>query len=455
MSTSLLDMLTATRAWPQAETAPQTPAARSDAAVDHSQRAHARLSASGAYRFIACPGSVALCEGRDSPSSEHAREGTAAHEMAQLCLEQGQDAIDYVDRHVEGFYVDTEWAEALQVYLDHCRKRMGDGYTYWIERRITLEKLNPPVDMFGTSDFAAIHHDLKTLYVDDLKWGRGIAVAADNNPQLKYYALGVLLSLPASQDVETVVMSIVQPRGRSGPPVKTATISATELLCWAQELMVAARKTQEPNAPLAAGSHCRFCTASGICPEQANKALASAQVEFADVISPQKALSVPSVITLSAEALGQIILKKAGIIAFLEAAEAAGRAQILAGMTVPGIKAVAGVGRSKWADAPEMVGPMLVDGFGIPEALAYEPREPISSAKARAVYARIEKEAGRAKTLKAAEAAFRALAAEMITTASGIILVADDDDRPAVNLLAGSEFSAIAGITPETAAATK
>ena len=122
----------------------------------HSERPHSRLGASAAYRFTVCTASVLASAGIPSYSSEFAREGTAGHEIAQACIENGQDAIEWVDREVDGFLVDDEnWAEPLQVYIDKCRQYMGSGWVLWVEQPITLEKLDPPEEMYGTADFVA------------------------------------------------------------------------------------------------------------------------------------------------------------------------------------------------------------------------------------------------------------------------------------------------------------
>ena len=415
----------------------------------HSVRAHAILSASGAKRFIACPGSVRLCEGRESPSSVFALEGTAAHELAQLCLETGADAIDYLGKDVEGVVVDAGYAEYLQVYLDRCRQYMvaEDGWVWWIERRVTLEALGPPLPMFGTADFVAYNTRTGEMVVVDLKWGQGVVVTAFNNPQLRYYGLGSALGLPPEYPgVQSVRMVIVQPRARTATQVTEEVIDFQKLLNWAQEVLLpAARRTQEPGAPLASGEHCRFCTAAGVCPQQAMTAIEAAQLEFESVVDPGAVIVPDDVTVMDIRKLGGICRHADVIRKFLDAAEAAAKAMELQGIDVPGVKVVDGVpGHDRWVDGDEVVAGVLVDGFGIPEDRVYK-RTVISPAAARGVYADVAKGRGDFKTKKEAEAAFRKELASGLShrPPSGPVLVVDEDERPALASSAASTFQAL------------
>ena len=97
--------------------------------IDHKSREHSEIGASGAKRWMNCPGSVRLCRTIPNESSAAAEEGTAAHELAETCLKSGQDAVEFIDRTVHGFTVDEDMAEAVQVYLDYIRVRAVGGVT--------------------------------------------------------------------------------------------------------------------------------------------------------------------------------------------------------------------------------------------------------------------------------------------------------------------------------------
>lgn len=246
---------------------------------DHSSRAHSSLSASATERWWPCPRSVLLSEGFPNTSSAFAEEGTAAHELGNICLEKGEDADAYLGKTIHGHVMDEGCVEAVQLYLDECRKYMGEGWVWWVERKFSLESLNPPVPMFGTSDFTAFHAETGRLVVVDYKHGVGVVKKAEGNPQLRYYGLGCWLSLPTGTVVRLITTIIVQPRapGYDGP--KTAEITAGELAEWAMELLERAELTQREDAPMEAGEHCRFCLASP-CKEQARAAMESAQADF-------------------------------------------------------------------------------------------------------------------------------------------------------------------------------
>ena len=241
---------------------------------------HARLGASGAHRWMKCPGSIRMAEGLAERTSSYAQEGSAAHAVAEYCLQKDKDADELIGKKVEGVLVTEEMANAVQRYLDYVRER-SEGCEVHIEETFSLEKLNPPDDMFGTCDFAFFRDG--RLTVMDYKHGAGVAVEIAGNPQLRYYATGALFTLgyPAKE----VEMVIVQPRARHvDGPIRSETIPTSELMKWAKKLMAVADAALLPDAPLVAGSWCRWCDASPVCPELQEQALRSAQVDFADTV---------------------------------------------------------------------------------------------------------------------------------------------------------------------------
>lgn len=269
------------------------------AEVDHSQRAHCRLGGSATYRYINCPASILASEGLPDSVSEYAREGTAAHELAQMCLESGQDAIEFIDREIDGFMVDEEFSEAVQMYLDECRKYMIPGiHTWWIERPVSLENADPPEPMYGTADFMSYEPMTGLLVVIDFKFGRGVTVDIKDNPQLKFYALGALLAMPAAQPVERILTMIVQPRVNRGKKVKDDLIDPIDLMDWSFELMNAARRALDPESSFRAGPWCKstFCKRDGKCPAQAHSALDFAKDQFASLEAP---VALPEVRTIT------------------------------------------------------------------------------------------------------------------------------------------------------------
>ena len=247
---------------------------------------HATLGASSSHRWKECPGSVRLSEGIEDKSSPYAREGTAAHELAAECLTRGGQAADRIgdiitvtekegDERVEyEIEVTEEMATAVQTYVDAVREKAAMGNVVRIETRFDLTPLNPPAPMFGTADAVIYRRDDKHLFVDDYKHGQGVTVQAENNPQLMYYALGAVVDLQAKP--EKITVTVHQPRSRADETVRAWTFGWDDLIAFKKDLFEAAEKTQQEDAPLNPGDHCRFCPLADSCPESTVTAPAAA-----------------------------------------------------------------------------------------------------------------------------------------------------------------------------------
>lgn len=227
---------------------------------------HSQLGASTASRWMACPGSVKLCAEIPSTWSYYAQEGTAAHALMELSLSEQMSPASVLGETLEGFEVTEEMVLHVATAVDYCLSipNLTAGL-YWIERHVTLEALSPPAPMYGTTDFMAYDEPNATLYVVDLKYGKG-AVQVENNPQLRYYAVGGVLAL-TDQKPQKAVTTIIQPRGshRKGP-VRSEVLEIGELRAFARTLIGAARQTELPDPPLITGKQCRYCPAREVCP---------------------------------------------------------------------------------------------------------------------------------------------------------------------------------------------
>jgi hypothetical protein len=193
-----------------------------------------------------CPGSIRATRATPPRESKYADEGSEAHELARSCLISGDDPRD----------------EHVKLYVDVCRRLMR-GANYFVEVQVSLEKLNPPVPMWGTADFVAYDPERRELTVVDFKYGRGVWVPARGNQQLRYYTLGAASLVDGP--VSSVVTIVVQPRFANGDPIRAAAFDAIELAEWSIHLMARARAALEPNAPTIAGPHCKFCPAQPTC----------------------------------------------------------------------------------------------------------------------------------------------------------------------------------------------
>ena len=416
------------------------------AVIDHSQRAHAVLSASGCKRWWNCPGSVQASEGIPNTSSEWAELGTAAHELANECLEQRLDAATFIGAIFNGMEVTEAMADAVQVYLDTCGLYMDAPWEYYVERRFSLEKLGPPVPMFGTSDFTALNRELRRLVVVDYKNGAGVDVSIAGNAQLRYYALGALYSFDDMPEVEEVEIIIVQPN-TPGLDVKRETFHIADLIEWSVTLIDKARATQEPNAPLKAGEWCKFCPREGRCVEQARNALAAAQIEFESFVEPLPSTNIifPDLTLITAEQFGALIPRLDDFEAWSKAARKTALDMAERGISIPGQKVVPTRATERWLDTE--IAPVLLEDLGLKEDAIYEPRKLVSPAQARGAIATAIKTAsdalpGKKMTKKAAEEKAKEFMKPMThKVSSGNKLAPDHDSRTAVMASVHSEFS--------------
>ena len=241
--------------------------------------AHARFSPSSGKRYLSCPPSLRLEEQFEDEQSPYAAEGTAGHAMAEYLI--NKHLKKRVKRPVSDYYSD-ELMEAVEDYTSYGieviekAKQDCDSPFVAVELRVSLD--HRVEGCFGTADLVVV--DSKKVHIIDLKLGKGVMVDAEQNVQLMIYGLGVLDMLECLYDIETVELTIVQPRLEH---LSTWEISAEELKKWGAEVF-------EPGANMAlagegtysAGDHCRFCKARFNCRERANEYLKLAQMEFAE-----------------------------------------------------------------------------------------------------------------------------------------------------------------------------
>lgn len=342
---------------------------------------HSRFGASGADRWIECPGSVQAQEPFPNETSFAAAEGTAGHEVAAMCLEEGHDAETFVGRHIvvrdyhDKIEITDEIAEAVQVYLDTIRSdKEKHGGKLLIERAFHLNFLDD--EFWGTGDCGCFGND-NVIRIYDLKLGKGKVVEVmemvDGKPkpnrQLCYYALGVISTLPKTLQglIKEVELCIVQPRRpHKDGAVRRVRVSPDDLLDYCQDLVDAANKARGANPPRKAGDHCTFCRAAGVCPELKAKALAAAQVDFDDDFGSGHNGAPPEEMTN--EELAKLLDMADLIESWIGAVRA--RAETLAngGGHIPGYKLVAKRATRRWRSDDEQVVSSLLFDFGLDES---------------------------------------------------------------------------------------
>lgn len=340
--------------------------------------------------------------------------------------------------------MDEDFTDAVQVYLDECRQFMGDGWQFWVERRFSLSALHPPVPMFGTSDFTAYHASTRKLVVRDYKHGVGVIKDAYRNPQLYYYALGCWLEM-GDTPVASIDLGIVQPRAPTQTPLRTTVLDPFDLLEWSVDLIERAHLTQDPDAPMEAGDHCKFCPVSGQCVEQARAALQAAQTEF-DTWSVDAEIGVAELVAnpalLTPQTLGACLRYVDVLKGFAAALEERARVLLEYGTQVPGFALEQKRPTTKWRDAENedaLVGRILL-ATGLPESdvVISKVRTP---AQIRGTLAGVLKGEGNARTKKDSEALAKGLLADLTITKSSGTKVVPVEKSQNVALARGDEFS--------------
>lgn len=239
---------------------------------------HALLSASSSHRWLNCNPSARLEQEFADRETEAAAEGTAAHALAEHKLRKAlkmrtKKPISKYDSDEMDAYTDG-YVEFVLEQLAEAKKDCKDPLIL-VEQKLDFSCFVP--DGFGTGDCIIIAD--KTLHIIDLKYGQGILVEAEGNPQMMLYALGALRLFDSLYDIETVSMTIYQPRREN---VSTWSTPVEALMEWTEN-------TLKPKAELAfkgegefqPGSWCTFCKAAVKCRARAEAKLQLAQYEFA------------------------------------------------------------------------------------------------------------------------------------------------------------------------------
>ena len=241
---------------------------------------HATLSASSSHRWLNCPPSARLCEAYEDKGSDYAAEGTEAHALCEYQLKQSlgipaEDPIEnltWYNAEMEGCA--AGYAAYVMELLESARQTCTDPVVL-IEQRVDFSRWVK--DGFGTADCILIADGV--LNIVDYKHGKGVEVSAEKNPQMMLYALGSLEIFDGIYDIESVRMTIYQPRLSN---ISVSEMSKDALLEWADtELTQKAQFAYEGKGDFHSGEWCRFCKAKAECRERAEANLELAKYEFA------------------------------------------------------------------------------------------------------------------------------------------------------------------------------
>ena len=386
-----------------------------NAPVQHQNRAHARLGGSAASIFTVCTGAPALWAGRERKATSFTREGTLAHEMAEMAIKGHALPPAGTESLVEGevVTVDHDILAGVVSYTKVVQELIAQADWHAIELSFDLDDLwhpgKAPEPMFGTSDFVAVIGDI--LLDLDLKMGKGIIVGAEEQAQTLYYALGAWFKLkrenPAlASQINYVRLGICQPRVRDD--VDWWDIPLIDLLLWGDTVLKkAVDNIHAGRTHLKAGKHCQFCVAKPICPALAEAAMQAAKGKFPP----------PEPTTMTDIELGLALTQAEMFSMWHTAIRTEAETRIAHGKDVAGWKLVDKKGYRQWTDS------FVVDQFlahAVPDPYDfYTKPELVSPAQAE-------------KRLKILGLPKNLLDPLVSTPSTGTTLVPASDKRPAI-----------------------
>ena len=327
---------------------------------------HALLGPSSAHRWLSCTPSARLEEGLPDTGSSYATEGTLAHRLGELLLRAEYEGTDITEELAE-VQADPQYSPAMmehiEGYVAFVAARYADAKSHcpdprlYVEQRIDVSEYVP--DGFGTTDCVIIADGL--MDVIDLKYGAGIPVSAEDNPQMKIYALGCLLAFSLFYDITAIRMTIYQPRLDS---VSTAVIDRDKLEAWAEQfLKPRAAQAYAGEGPFAPGElTCKWCKAGATCKARAEYQLELAAKDFQDAA------------LMDNDEIAEVLERLPGLLAWAkQVKDFAEDAAINHGEKFPGFKVVEGRANRRYVNEGAIARRLKKAGFAAADI--YKPKE--------------------------------------------------------------------------------
>lgn len=381
----------------------------------HSERAHALLSASGAHRWMNCTPSAVLESEFPDTTSEAAKEGTLAHEIAEAKMRHYFDTKNFkksaLTRRLNKFRKEELYQQEMEGYTEEyivfCKKAAleYEKVPYIaIEKKLDLADYIP--SGFGAADCIMIGGG--TLHLIDFKYGKGVPVSAEKNDQLLIYALGAIKAYEMLYKIDKIKLSIVQPRIDNN---NSWELCIDDLKAFGNLVKEKAKIAYKGEGEYIPGDWCRFCRARQQC-----RARADLNVKLAFEIKKKPPL-------ISNAEVGEFLRQGEDVAKWLSDLQDYALSECLAGRDIAGYKAVEGRGSRVWTDMDEAFEAIIEDGTD--EAMLYE-RKPLTLAQ-------VEKLMGKKH--------FNDVCMEFIDKKPGKpALVKDTDKRPAItNVISAKE----------------
>ena len=327
---------------------------------------HALLGPSSAHRWRSCTPSARREEGLPDTGSSYATEGTLAHRLGELLLRAEYEGTDITEELAE-VQADPQYSPAMmehiEGYVAFVAERYADAKSHcpdprlYVEQRIDVSEYVP--DGFGTTDCVIIADGL--MDVIDLKYGAGIPVSAEDNPQMKIYALGCLLAFSLFYDITAIRMTIYQPRLDS---ISTAVIDRDKLEAWAEQfLKPRAAQAYAGEGPFAPGEMtCKWCKAGATCKARAEYQLELAAKDFQDAA------------LMDNDEIAEVLERLPGLLAWAkQVKDYAEDAAINHGEKFPGFKVVEGRANRRYVNEGAIARRLKKAGFATADI--YKPKE--------------------------------------------------------------------------------
>lgn len=378
-----------------------------------SPQEHALLSASGANKWLHCTPSARLEEQFPEVTTEYAEEGRLAHAIAELKLRKAfiepmgpKTYNNRLKEFKENSLFQEEMLKYTEIYFDFVSK-VVHGFNappyIAVEKKIDYSAYVP--EGFGTGDCIIIGGNI--LQIVDFKYGKGVPVSAEDNPQIKLYALGAYAAYSFLYPIDTVRMSIVQPRIDN---ISESSLPIAELLNWGKNIKPIAQIAFAGGGVYSPGDWCRFCRAKNLC---------RVRSEFNTSLEEFKEMKPP---LISNEEVGQILERAKDLAAWVKDLEEYALGECLKGNEIPGWKAVEGRSTRQFTDQDKAF--EILKANGIEETMLYE-RKPLTLAAT-------EKLIGKKK--------FKELLSQYINTPPGKpALVPESDKREPIKTITAEE----------------
>lgn len=332
---------------------------------------HALLSASSASRWLNCTAAPRFEEQFPETTSEYADEGRLAHSICELKLLKKFTVMSnrtfntrYNKLKKDPLY-QTEMDKTSDLYVEHLtEKAMQYNSVPAVAAEVKVDFSAYVPEGFGTCDCVMIGGD--TLHITDYKHGKGVPVSAENNPQMRLYALGALSRYAPiyGDSIKHICMTIDQPRIQDAP--SSETITTEELKAWGESIKPVAQMAFSGLGAFQPGEHCRFCRGKAQCRARADQH--TALEEFKDCALPGQEKEGGKVLTNTE--IGSLLMRGEQLVAWYKDLEAYALKAILDGETIPGWKAVAGRSVRSFTDTDAAVSAVIAAGYD--EALVYD-----------------------------------------------------------------------------------